>query len=126
MSIESPSPFARPAPGVPVREGVPAIVRPTREEVAAFPGEAGKLLDRTRAAQEPLVESEAYDLKWVKGSHFVLVGGTGPGLGGAVAPAVLNLLGDRGSLTVIARDLSRSLGYSHGAEMEARAEAAFD
>lgn len=122
MSIESPSFFSRPAPRIPVRKGVPAIVRPTREEITKFPSEARVLLDETFKTQEILLESGDYDLKWVEGKHFLLVGGTGPGLGGAIAPAVLNLLGDRGSLTVISRDLSRSLGFSHGAELKARAE----
>ncbi|MBI4640935.1 MAG: hypothetical protein HY731_09585 [Candidatus Tectomicrobia bacterium] len=107
-----------------MKEGAPTIPRPTKEEIDSFPEEARKLLDRTWAAQEPLVKRGDYHLKWLEGKHFLLAGATGPGLGGALATALLNLLGDFGSLTIVARDLTRSIGYETGAAMQKRAEEA--
>jgi len=49
--------------------------------------------------------------------HYVLAGATGSGLGGALAVAALFRLGSTGSLTVISRDLSLSVGYQSGVEM---------
>jgi hypothetical protein len=34
------SPFAKPMPGIPIREGAPPVSRPTPEEIEAFPAEA--------------------------------------------------------------------------------------
>lgn len=124
MSYESPSPFARPASGLRIKEGAPAIPRPTKEETASFPEEARKLLAENWGAQAPLVKTGPYPLKWLEGRHFLLAGATGPGLGGALATAVLNLLGDSGSLTVVARDLTRSIGYETGVAMQRQAEEA--
>ena len=121
MSSTSPSPFARPTPGLRIKEGTPPISRPTKEEVASFPEEAKRLLDRNWAAQEALIDKGDYDLKWLQGKHFFLGGGTGPGLGGAIATALLNLIGDSGSITISARDLTRSVGYESGLLMQARA-----
>jgi len=122
MSSTSPSPFARPTPGLRIKEGAPAIPRPTKEEIAAFPEEARKLLDRSWAAQEPLAKAGTYKLKWLEGKHFLLAGATGPGLGGALATAVLNLIGDSGSITISARDLTASVGYETGVLMQTRAK----
>ncbi|MYF16874.1 MAG: hypothetical protein F4215_05535, partial [Gemmatimonadetes bacterium] len=114
-----PRPFANPMQGVRVVEGAPALSRPSREEVEAFPAEAVKLLDQRGAAQRVAVDR--YALDWVKGRHFVIVGGTGLGIGCSVAVALLDLVAESGSLTVVARDLSRSLGYATGDEMQMRA-----
>lgn len=124
--MTSPSPFARPTPNVRIREGAPPLTRPSKEEIAAFPAEAQELLDRTWAAQQPLVEAGQYDLSWLAGRHVLLAGATGPGLGGGLASAVLNLMHSLnvGSLTVLARDLTRSLGYETGKAMQERAAAA--
>lgn len=124
MSYESPSPYARPTPGLRTKEGAPAIPRPTKEEIASFPQEARKLLDRNWAAQAPRVKAGPYPLKWLEGRHFLLAGATGPGLGGALSTALLNLLGGSGSLTVVARDLTRSIGYETGVAMQRQAEEA--
>lgn len=117
------SPFAKPDPDLPIREGAPQITRPTKEEIEAFPFEAQKLLDSNWAAQKPLIESGQYNLKWLEGYHILLAGATGPGLGGALATAVMGA-GNVASLTVVGRDLTRSLGYETGKAMQARAEAA--
>lgn len=119
---ESPSPFAQATPGLRVKEGAPAIERPSKEAVEAFPAEAKQLLDERQAAQHALLDH--YDLDWAKGKHFVIIGGTGLGIGCAVVAALLDLVRDSGSLTVVARDLSKSLGYATGLEMQNRAEAA--
>lgn len=116
---ESPSPFARPTPGLRIKEGAPAIARPSREEVEAFPREAQALLDHTRAVQQAV--ADLYDVSWAKGRHFVIAGGTGQGIGCSVAMAAMGLVGESGSATVMARDLSKSLGYAAGEAMQARA-----
>jgi len=109
-------------PGGRVIEGAPAISRPSKEEVEAFPAEAAKLLDNNRNAQQTVVAN--YDVDWAKSRHFVIAGGTGLGIGCSVATAVMDLVTDGGSLTVIARDLSKSLGYATGQELENRAQEA--
>jgi hypothetical protein len=124
MSSTIPSPFARPVPGLRIQEWALTIPRPSREEIDSFPEEAAGLLDQTWKAQEALLARDSYDLEWVKGSHFLLAGATGSGLGGALSSAVLNLLENQGSLTVISRDLKRSVGYESGVALEKRAEAA--
>lgn len=120
--VESPSAFAKPTPGLRIKEGAPAIERPSKEAVEAFPAEAKQLLDERQAAQQDLVGN--YGLDWAKGRHFVIIGGTGLGIGCAVVAALLDLVKDSGSLTVVARDLSKSLGYASGADMQVRADAA--
>jgi hypothetical protein len=117
------SPFAQADPKLPIREGAPQITRPTKEEIEAFPAEAQKLLIDNWAAQKPLLAAEKYDLKWLEGRHILLAGATGPGLGGALETAVMGA-GNAASVTVVARDLSRSLGYETGKAMQAQAEAA--
>jgi hypothetical protein len=116
------SPFAKPDPNLVIQEGAPQIKRPTKEEVAAFPAEAQELLESSRAAQKPLLAADQYDLRWLEGRHILLGGATGPGLGGALATAVLSL-GTAASVTIIGRDLSRSLNYETGQAMQAEAEA---
>jgi len=116
---ESPSPFASPVEGGRIKEGAPAISRPSKEDVEAFPAEAAKLLDNNRSAQQ--AAADRYDVDWAKGKHFVIAGGTGLGIGCSVATAAMDLVTDGGSLTVIARDLSKSLGYTTGQELERRA-----
>lgn len=115
---ESPSPFVQPTPGLRIKEGAPTIARPSKEEVEAFPREAQALLDHTRAAQEAV--ANCYDVSWAKGRHFVIAGGTGQGIGCSVALAAMDLVAESGSVTVMARDLSKSLGYATGEAMLAR------
>ena len=79
------SPWARVEPGSRVKEGAPAIQRPTKEQIASFPQEANDLIDSTWAAQKPLIDESRYDASWLDGQHLVIVGGTGRGLGGAVS-----------------------------------------
>jgi hypothetical protein len=115
------SPFAKPDPRLPIREGAPQISRPTKEEIEAFPAEAQQLLERNWAAQKPLLESGRYHLDWLEGRHILLGGATGPGLGGALATAILGI-GKVASLTVIGRDLSRSVNFETGKAMQTQAE----
>jgi hypothetical protein len=117
------SPFGQPTPGLRIKEGTPPLTRPTKEEIAAFPAEAQNLLTRTWAAQEPLLAAGQYDLRWLEGRHVLLAGATGPGLGGAFAVAVLGA-GGAASLTILGRDLSRSVNYETGLALQAQAEAA--
>jgi hypothetical protein len=117
------SPFGQPAPGLRIREGSPPLTRPTKEEIAAFPAEAQRLLDHTWTSQRALLDAGRYDLHWLEGRHILLAGATGPGLGGAFAAAVLGT-GKAASLTILGRDLSRSLNYETGRAMQAQAEAA--
>jgi len=60
----------------------------------------------------------------MQGRHVLLAGATGAGLGVRLAVAALRLLGDRGSVTVVARDLKRSLGYETGRALKNAAEEA--
>ena len=116
------SPFGKPDPKLPLREGTPPLTRPTKEEIETFPGEARRLLDETWAAQKTLIGSGQYDLRWLEGRHLLLAGATGPGLGGALAAAVLGL-GNAASVTILGRDLKRSLNFETGRSMQAQAEA---
>jgi hypothetical protein len=115
--------FAKPDPKLPIREGAPQISRPTKEEIEAFPAEAQQLLDRNWAAQKSLIEAGQCDLSWLEGRHILLGGATGPGLGGALATAILGV-GKAASVTVVGRDLSRSVNFETGRLMQSRAEAA--
>ena len=117
------SPFGKPDPTLRVKEGTPPLTRPTKEEIEAFPAEAQTLLDETWAAQESLLESGRYNLKWLEGRHILLAGATGPGLGGAFASAVLGV-GGAASVTVLGRDIKRSLNFETGKVLEAKAAAA--
>ncbi|MCB0112914.1 MAG: hypothetical protein KDD84_02435 [Caldilineaceae bacterium] len=117
------SPFGKPNPNLPVRKGTPAITRPSKEEIAAFPAEAQTLLNSNWSQQEPLLAADTYNLDWIEGRHFLLAGATGPGLGGAFATALLGA-GKAASITVLGRDLSRSINYETGKAMQDRAEAA--
>ena len=117
---ESSSPFAQPVAGLRIKEGAPGIARPTKEEIEAFPAEAAKLLSDRQTAQQAV--SNQYALDWVKGKHFVVIGGTGLGIGCAVVAGLLDLVAESGSLTVVARDLSKSVGNATGEEMQKQAE----
>lgn len=116
------SPFAQPDPTLPIRLGAPPLARPTKEEVEAFPSEAAALLEANWAVQVPLIESGRFDLRWLEGRHLLLAGATGPGLGGALETAVM-AHGGAASVTVVARDLSRSLGFETGRAMTLAADA---
>ncbi|MEZ4726448.1 MAG: hypothetical protein R3E79_04870 [Caldilineaceae bacterium] len=122
MTATITSPFGQAMPGLRIKEGAPPLSKPNKEEIEAFPAEARALRDNTWAAQESLLASGQYNLEWVEGRHILIAGGTGPGLGGAFATA---LLGDgrAASVTVVGRDLSRSINYETGKAMQAQAEA---
>ena len=122
MTATITSPFGQAMPGLRIKEGAPPLTKPTKEEIEAFPSEAHTLRDKTWAAQAPLITGGQYDLQWVEGRHILIAGGTGPGLGGAFATA---LLGDgrAASVTVVGRDLSRSINYETGKAMQAQADA---
>lgn len=115
------SPFAKPYPGLPVREGAPPLTRPTKEEIAAFPAEAQQLLTATWAEQKSFLDN--YNLDWLEGRHVLLAGATGAGLGGALATAILGV-GKVASLTVLGRDLKKSLNFETGKAMETQAKEA--
>lgn len=117
------SPFAKPDPDLPIKVGAPTVTRPTKEEIEAFPAEAQALLDTNQAAQQLLLEADDFDLSWLEGRHVLLAGATGPGLGGALATAVLGQ-GQAASVTILGRDLTRSLNFETGKAMEAQAQAA--
>ncbi len=121
MIPSSPSPFARPKPGLRIVEGAPRLTRPGRDEIATFPAESAKLVEKTWAAQSEDLEKGRYDLTWMENRHFLLAGATGQGLGGAIATAVIHNLGSEGSVTIIARDLKKSLGYETGLRMRSLA-----
>jgi hypothetical protein len=118
------SPFAGPTPGLRIKQGGPPLRRPDPAEAARFPEQARQIISGTWESQAVSLEAGAYSTEWVQGRHFLLVGATGSGLGGALATAVLNLLRDSGSLTIVARDLKKSLGYETALVMKGKAEQA--
>ncbi|MBL0063230.1 MAG: hypothetical protein IPP40_17540 [bacterium] len=120
--IDSPSPFAKPHPGLRVKEYQAVVPRPTAEQIAGFPEEATELLDRIWTRHNELIPYGQYGLDWIRGRHFVLAGATGPGLGGAIESAVRRFTAVDGSVTVLARDLSRSVGFEMGKQMVTRAQ----
>jgi hypothetical protein len=124
MADNQASPFSCPSPGLRIKQGGPPLRRPEPEEVAAFPEGARRLVEGTAKSQAACLERGAYSLEWVEGRHFLLVGGTGSGVGGALAAAVLNLIGASGSLTVVARDLKRSLGFQSALLLKEKADQA--
>lgn len=122
MSLKISSPYTKPADGMRIKRGAPSVPKPGKQELESFPSEAKKIIDGNWSAQKSLIQSGQFDLEWMAGRHFVLAGATGPGLGGALATAVLNQLGESGSLTVISRDLTRSVGFETGNVMRSIAE----
>ncbi len=123
MTAISTSPFGTPTPGLRIKEGSPPLTKPTKEETEAFPAEARALLDQTWSAQKAMLARGDYNLDWVEGRHILLGGATGPGLGGAFAAAMLGT-GKAASVTILGRDLSRSLNFETGKVMQEQAEAA--
>lgn len=123
MTITSPSPYARPRDGVRVVQGVPAPERPDRDTRDALEArlktEAAELVESTTKEQAALSQ---YDLGWLKDRHVVLAGATGQGLGGALAAAIMPRLGEKGTLTAIARDVRFSLGYYSADALKTKAE----
>lgn len=117
------SPFAQPDPSLPIVEGAPMVSRPSKEEIDAFPAEAEALVSGNWVSQKALLDAGQFNLDWLEGRHVLLAGATGPGLGGALATAVLGH-GKAASVTVLGRDLKKSLNFETGKLMEAQAEAA--
>ncbi len=111
MGDSSPSPFTRPDPGIRIKQGAPPLRRISKEEAALLPEKASRIIAEMRRQQQACLNSGAYEIEWAKGRHFVVAGGTGPGLGGAVCMALQDYVQSSGSLTIISRDLSRTLGY---------------
>lgn len=122
--VESPSPFAKPFDGLRIKDYSMPVPRPTAEDVAKFPDQAKALLDRITSQQDVFLTGGTYKLDWIKGQHFLLAGATGPGLGGAIEGAVRRFTAKEGSITVLARDLSKSVGFEMGRQMAERAEQA--
>ncbi len=122
MSLSSHSPFARPMDGLRIKKGSPPLSRPSREGATLIEKKAERFLQDTWASQVSCLETKSFQLDWVKGKHFLLAGATGSGLGGALATTIFNLLEDVGSLTVLARDPKRSLGYETGLALQRSAE----
>ena len=122
--VESPSPFAKPAEGLRTKDYSMPVTRPAPEEVAKFPQQARALLDRTVSQQDVFLTGGTFKLDWMRGHHFLLAGATGPGLGGAIEGAARRFTSKEGSVTVLARDLSKSVGHEMGRQMVERAEEA--
>ena len=122
--VESPSPFAQPAEGPRIKDYSMPVTRPAPEEVAKFPEQARALLDRIVSQQDVFLTGGTFKLDWMRGQHFLLAGATGPGLGGALEGAVRRFTAKEGGVTVLARDLSKSVGHEMGRQMVERAEEA--
>ena len=124
MLVASPSPFASPFDGLRIKEFQQVVPRPTAEEIAKFPEQARELLDRISIQQDVFLRTGDFKLDWTKGQHFLLAGATGPGLGGAIESAVRRFTAKEGSVTVLARDLTKSVGFEMGKQMQERGKAA--
>jgi len=122
--VESPSPFAKPAEGLRIKDYSMPVTRPTPEEITKFPEQARALLDRIVSQQDVFLTGGTFKLDWMRGQHFLLAGATGPGLGGALEGAVRRFTAKEGGVTVLARDLSKSVGHEMGRQMVERAEEA--
>ncbi|MFN0095178.1 MAG: hypothetical protein ACKVVT_10455 [Dehalococcoidia bacterium] len=109
-----------PYPGLPIREGGPPLQRPPRD--ATFLADGDALIARSVATQRPLLGTNAEALAWTAGRHFLIAGGTGPGLGGAYVTALL-ASGLPASVTVVSRDLRQSIGHATGQLFGTLAEA---
>lgn len=121
---ESPSPFTKPSADLRIKDYAMTVQRPSAEEAARFPEQARALLERIVAQQDVFLDRGDYKIESLKGRHFLLAGATGPGLGGAIETAARRLAEKEGSVTVLARDLTKSVGYEMGRQMVERAEAA--
>jgi hypothetical protein len=122
--VSSPSPFAKPAEDLRTKDYSMPVTRPSAEEVAKFPEQARALLDRIVSQQDVFLTGGTFKLDWMRGHHFLLAGATGPGLGGAIEGAVRRFTAKEGSVTVLARDLSKSVGYEMARQMTERADEA--
>ena len=105
MSSSLSHPYARMRPNMRVREGAPVPQRPTKEEIENFPRDAANLLAYIASCQDAM-RANPYDVSWTADRHFLIAGGSGTGIGGALSVALLNCLSSRGSLTMVARDLT--------------------
>lgn len=121
MSSTMISPFGIPDTTVPIREGTPPLTRPTKEEMATFVNEAQILLERSWSDQQRRLDAGQYNLDWLEGRHVLLAGATGPGLGGAFASAILGS-NKAASVTIVARDIKRSINFETGNAMQVIAE----
>ena len=117
----SPSPFASPQEELRVKEFQQVVPRPSAEDVAKFPEQARQLIERIAIQQDVFLRTGDLKLDWVKGRHFLIAGGTGPGLGGAIESAARRFTEKEGSVTLLARDLTKSVGFEMGKQMAERA-----
>jgi len=115
------SPFGTPDSSLPIREGTPPLTRPTKEEVVAMPDEAQKLMENTWADQKARLDAGQFNLDWLEGRHILLAGATGAGLGGAFASAILGT-NKAASVTILGRDIKRSINFETGNLMQAQAD----
>jgi hypothetical protein len=118
------SPFAIPDPSLRIKQFSHLVPRPTPEQVAKIPTDATALLDRIWTRHNELISYGQFNLDWMRGKHFLLAGATGPGLGGSIESAARRFTVVDGSVTVLARDLSKSVGFEMGMQMMQRAEKA--
>ena len=96
-----------------MKVGAPALLRQSQDTLERFPADAARLWDAQRTRQTELAASGEYDLSWLGDRDIVLAGATGAGLGGALATALMEVARPR-SLTVLSRDVSRSVEFETG------------
>ena len=116
------SPFSTPFADLPIKEWAPSLPKPTRENIESFSNEAEQLLKEIWSKQRELIRTGKYQVDWLKGQHFLIAGATGPGLGCSLANAIINNLDKNGSLTILSRDLKRSLAFETGTAMTEKAK----
>lgn len=115
------SPFASPFKNLPIREYIPTVEKPSKEAAQKYPVEAERILDNIWRRHTELLPSGRFDPFWAKGRHFLLAGATGPGVGGAIEGIARRMTKEAGSVTVVSRNLSRSVEFEMARQMEERA-----
>ncbi len=115
------SPYTKADPSLSVIPGAPPLKRPTAEEIASFPNEAQKLITWNWNIQSKELQTHMFNLDWLNGRHVLIAGGTGNGIGCALATAIIGTH-KAASITVVARDLSKSLNFETGKELQTFAQ----
>ena len=98
--------------GIRVKVGGPRVGRLRKEGLEGLRKEGKELVDRSRREWAGYwKEGLCGSLKGLEGKHFLIIGGSGNGLGSAMVFGVLELIRGGGSLMMVSRDIEMSLGY---------------
>lgn len=103
-----------------IKQGKPSITKPKKEDVPLLEKEAEDTIQFNREQQRFLLSNYSFDS--ILDCNFLIAGGTGLGLGSSLTTVLLEVLSPKGSLTILSRDLSRSIGFETGKLFQKRAE----